>query len=82
MESEGIRHLNDEDVEGIQEACGGYANRTLANGIFVVTRVQSKLLVFLVYWVKYQRQLRETTNIFNYVDKLTLRTMIEEANER
>ena len=26
MEPEGVRHLNDKDVEGIQEACGGYAN--------------------------------------------------------
>ena len=51
-EPEGIRHLNDEDVEGIQATCGGYAKRTLANGRFSVTRVQQKRLVLLMYWVK------------------------------
>ena len=48
-------HLNDEDAEGIQVACGGYSKRKLANGRFVVTRVQQKRLVSLMYWVKYQR---------------------------
>ena len=38
-ETEGIRNLNDEDAEGTQSACGGYTNRTLANGRFVVMRV-------------------------------------------
>ena len=39
-EPKGIGHLNDEDAERIQAACGGYAKRTLANGRFLVTRVQ------------------------------------------
>ena len=38
-EPEGIKHLDDEDAEGIQAACGGYAKITPANGRFVVTRV-------------------------------------------
>ena len=38
-EPKGIVHLNDEDAELIQASCGGYANRTLANERFVVTRV-------------------------------------------
>ena len=81
-ESEGIGHLNDEDAEKIQAACGGYVNRTLTNGVFVATRVQQKLLVSLMYWVKEQRQLGETTEIFNDVDEPTLRTMTKEANKR
>ena len=68
MEPEVIRHLNDEDAEGIQAAYGGYANRTLANGRFVVTRVQQKQLVLLMYWVKDQLQFGETTEIFSNVD--------------
>ena len=39
-EPKGIGHLNDEDAERMQAACGGYAKRTLANGRFLVTRVQ------------------------------------------
>ena len=54
-ENKGIGHLNDEDEEGIQEAYGGYSKRNLANGI--VTRIQQKLLVLLMYWVKDQLQL-------------------------
>ena len=81
-ETKGIGHLNEKDAERIQAACGGYAKRTLVNGIFVVTRVQPKRLISLMYWVKDQRRLRETTKIFNYVDEPTLRTMIEEANEQ
>ena len=42
METEGIRHLNDEDEEGIQASCGGYAKRTLENGRILVMRVQQK----------------------------------------
>ena len=38
-EPEGIIHLNDEDVEGIQAACGGYAKRTLTNVKVLVMRV-------------------------------------------
>ena len=38
-ETKGIGHLNDEDAEGIQEACGGYSKKTVANGIFVITRI-------------------------------------------
>ena len=40
-ETEGIGHLHDEDdyTEGIQSSCRWCANRTLANGRFVVTRV-------------------------------------------
>ena len=48
-EPEGIGHLNDEDAEGIQSSCGGYAKRTLANGIFVVMRVQQNQLVPLMH---------------------------------
>ena len=53
-ETEVIVHLNDEDAEGIQASCGGYAKRTLANARFVVMRVQQKLLASLMYWVKFQ----------------------------
>ena len=45
-EPEGIRHLNDEDAEVIQAACGGYSKRNLANGRFVVTRLQQKRPLF------------------------------------
>ena len=41
-EPKGIEHLNDEDAEGIQAACGGYTKRTLVNGRFVVTRLEKK----------------------------------------
>ena len=47
IETEVIGHFNDEDTEGIQELCGGYANRTLDNGRFVVTRVQQKRIISL-----------------------------------
>ena len=75
-EPERIRHLNDEDTEGTQRACGGYSKRSLANGIFLVTRVQQKRLVSIMYWVKDQRRLGETIKIFNKVDEPTLRMMI------
>ena len=81
-EPEGIGHLNDEDAEGIQAECGRYAKRTLSNGILLVMRVQQKRLVLLMYWFKYKRQLRKMTDIFNGVDKPTVRKMIKEANER
>ena len=81
-EPEGIGHLNDEDAEGFQAACGGYTKRTRANGILVVTRIQQKQLILLMYWVEYQRQLGEMTNIFNNADEHTLHTMTEEANGR
>ena len=67
-EPERIVHINDEDAEGIQSACGRYAKRTLANGRFVVTRVQPKRLLSLVYWVKDQCRLRAMTKIFNDAD--------------
>ena len=76
MEPKVIGHLNDEDTEGIQAACGWYAKRTLVNGIFVVTRVQQKRLISLMYLGKYQRRLIEMTKIFNDADEPTLRTMI------
>ena len=41
-EPKGIRHLNDEDADGIQAESGVYAKITLANGRFVVTQVQKK----------------------------------------
>ena len=43
-ELEGIRHFNDEDAERIHAACRGCANITLANGRFVVTRVNVTIL--------------------------------------
>ena len=82
MEPKGIGHLSDEDAEGIQASCRRNAKRTLINGRFVVTRVKQKRLVSLMYWVKYQCRLGETTKIFNDFDEPTLLTMIEEANER
>ena len=81
-EPERILHINDDDAEVIQGACGRYAKRTVANGRFVVTRVQPKRLVSLMYWVKDQRRLRETTDIFNDTDEITLSTMIKEANKK
>ena len=39
VDTEGFGHLNDEDAEGIQAACGGYTKKTLVNGRFVVTRI-------------------------------------------
>ena len=63
MELKGIRHFNDEDAEVIQAACGGYSNRTLVNGIFLVTIVQHKWLISLMYCAKYQRWPGETTNV-------------------
>ena len=77
-----IGHLNYEDAEGIQASCRGYAKRTLANGIFVVTRVQQKRLISLIYWFKYQRWLGETAEIFNDSDETTLRTMVKESKEQ
>ena len=77
-----IGNLNDEDAKEIQAACGGYVNSTFTIGILVVTRVQQKRLLTLIYWFKYQRRLGETTKIFNDVDEPTLRTMTEEANKR
>ena len=82
IEPKGIGYLNNEDTEGIQAACGGYSKRTIANGKFLLMRVKQKRLVLLIYWVKDQRQLRETTNIFNNVYEPTLCTMIQEANKR
>ena len=51
-EPKGIGHVNDEDAEVTQGAYGGYSKRTLANGKFVVTKVQQKRLLSLMYWVK------------------------------
>ena len=46
---EGIRHLQDEDTDGIQSAYYGYARRTAANGKFNVSRVRQKRLISLMY---------------------------------
>ena len=51
-ETKGIGHLNDKFAEEIQVACGEYDNITLASGRFIVTRVQQKRPVLLIYWVK------------------------------
>ena len=77
-----IGHLNDEDAEIFQAACIVYAKRTLANRRFIVTRVQQKRLTSLVYWVKDQGWLVNTNEISINVDEPTLRTMIEEFDER
>ena len=81
-EPEGIGHLNDENAEVFQAAFRGYAKRTPANVIFVVTKVQQKILVSLMHWVKYQRRLGETTKIFKNFDETTLSTMIKETNKQ
>ena len=49
---EGIKHLQDEDADGIQSACSGYARRTASNGNFTVSRVRQKRLISLMHWVK------------------------------
>ena len=57
--TEGIRHLQDEDVDGIQSACSGYARRTASNGKFTVRRVKQKRLISLMQWVKDKHRLAE-----------------------
>ena len=48
-ETKVIGHLNDEDAEGIQGACRGCAKRNLANGRFLVTGLQQKRLVLIMF---------------------------------
>ena len=57
---EGIKHLQDEDVDGIQSACSGYAIRTASNGKFTVSRVRQKRLIYLMHWVKDKHRLAES----------------------
>ena len=56
---EGIRHLQDEDADGIQSACSGYARRTAANGKFNVSRARKKRLISLMHWVKDKHRLAD-----------------------
>jgi len=81
-EPEGIGHLIDEDAEGIQAACSGYAKRTPAARRFVVTRVQQKRLISLMYWAKDKRRLDEPIEFANTYNEGTLRAEIEAAHER
>ena len=78
---EGIRHLQDEDADGIQSACSGYARRTAANGNFNVSRVRQKRLISLMHWVKDKHRLAEPAKFTLGTTQIQFTEAIQVANE-
>ena len=60
---EGIKHLQDEDSDGIQSACSEYSTCTASNGKFTVSRVRQKRLISLMHWVKDKHCLAESAKL-------------------
>ena len=77
---EGIGHLIDENAEGIHSACAGYAKRTLANGRFIVNRVQQKRMISLMYWVQDQKRIGEAPNFPGHYTQAMVRAEISASN--
>ena len=59
----GIMHLQDEDADGIQSACFGYARRMISNVKFTVSRVSQKRLIYLILWVKDKHRLAKPAKL-------------------
>ena len=78
---EGIRHLQDEDVDGIQSACSGYARRTASNGKFTVRRVNQKRLISLMQWVKDKHRLAKSAKFPLGTTQIQFTEAIQAANE-
>ena len=79
---EGIRHLQDEDADGIQSACYGYARRTATNGKFNVRRVRQKRLIYLMHWVKDKHRLAKPAKFPLGMTQIQFTEAIQAANER
>ena len=78
---EGIVHLQDEDADGIQSACSGYARRTISNGKFTVSRVRQKRLISLMHLVNYKNHLAEPAKFPIGTTQLQFTEAIQVANE-
>ena len=79
---EGIMHLQDEDSDGIQSSCSGYAIRTISNGKFTVSRVRKNQLISLMKWVKDKHRLDDTTIFTIGMTQLQFTEAIQAANQR
>ena len=79
---EGIRHLQDEDADGIQSACSGYSRRTALNGNCNVSRVRQKRLISLMHWFKDKHRLAEPAKFALGTTQIQFTEAIQAANER
>ena len=79
---EGIRHLQDEDADGIQSACSGYSRRTASNGKFNVIRVRQKRIFSLMHWVKDNHCLAKPAKFPLGTTQINFTGAIQAANER
>ena len=77
-----IRHLQDEDADGIQSACSGYSRRTASNGKFTISRVRQKRLISLMHWVKDKHRLAESAKFPLGTKQIQFTEAIQVANER
>ena len=79
---EGIMYLQDEDADGIQSACSGYARRTISDGNFTLRRVRQKRLISLMHWVNDKHRLAEPAGFPIGTTQLQFTEAIQAANER
>ena len=79
---EGIKQLQDEDVDRIQSACSVYARHTASNGKFTVNRVRQKRLIYLMHWVKDKHRLAESAKFPLGTTQIQFTEAIQAANER
>ena len=78
----GIMHLQDEDADGIQSACSGYARRTISNGKFTVSRVRQKRLISLMHLVNYKNHLAEPAKFPITTTQTQFTETIQSADKR
>ena len=79
---EGIRHLQDEDADGIQSACSGYARHTASNGKVNVSRVRQNRLISLMHWVKDKHRLAKPAKLPLRTTQIQFTEAIQAANDR
>ena len=77
-----IKHLQDEDAEGIQSSCSGYSRRTASNEKFTVNRVIQKRLISLMHWFKDKHRLAESANFLLGTTQIQFTEAIQAANKR
>ena len=77
----GLIHLKSETSEGIMSACSSYTKRVQVQR-FSVTRVQTKRIISLMYWVKDRHRTRENFEFDVGTDENSFLAEIEEATER
>ena len=81
-EPKGIGHLNEKGCRRDPSNMRRIRQENPRKWNICIHEDTTKTTLSLMYWVIDQHRFRETTDIFNYVDELTLYTIIKEADKR